>query len=164
MAGTSNPGASGTALGMNFTQSIDGCLESTIAENGLSDSELQSYLDKAGHEVETLKREYSEKSLPLLSICEEQEDIEEASAALQRLSSGADMIVFFGTGGSSLGGQMLAQLAGWNIPGVGKMREQGRPRTRFYDNLDSNTLHNALDKMDLATTRFIVTSKSGGTT
>ena len=38
-----------------------------------------------------------------------------------------------------------------------------RPRTRFYDNLDGRTLAGAIAQLDLETTRFIVTSKSGGT-
>ena len=38
-----------------------------------------------------------------------------------------------------------------------------RPMTRFYDNLDPFTLEMALARMDLSVTRFVVTSKSGGT-
>jgi len=164
MAGTSNPGASSTSLATNFTQSIEGCLESTIHEYGLSDTQLRVYLEKAKKELQTLKQEFIDKSLPLLSICSERSDIEDAAQALQSLSTNADLIIFFGTGGSSLGGQALAQMSGWNLPGVGEQREQGRPRTRFYDNLDPNTLERALSKIDLEKTRFIVTSKSGGTT
>ena len=49
--------------------------------------------------------------------------------------------MFFGTGGSSLGGQTLAQLGGWGIPGDdGNGGQRDRPRTRFYDNLDPRTL------------------------
>jgi hypothetical protein len=55
-------------------------------------------------------------------------------------SDGAGTIVFFGTGGYSLGGQTLAQLAGWNIPGGADAVQKQRPRTRFYDNLDPVTL------------------------
>jgi glucose-6-phosphate isomerase len=76
---------------------------------------------------------------------------------------GARTLVFFGTGGSGLGGQTLAQLAGWNIPGHMRDGQKKRPRTRFYDNLDPQTLEHALAGLELATTRFVVTSKSGGT-
>ena len=84
-----------------------------------------------------------ERSLPLLRLPEETADIVAAEAALARLSSGARTIVFFGTGGSSLGGQTLAQLGGWNIPGGADAAQKQRPRTRFYDNLDPVTLQAA---------------------
>ena len=72
--------------------------------------------------------------------------------------------MFFGTGGSSLGGQTLAQLGGWGIPGDdGNGGQRRRPRTRFYDNLDARTLERALAGLDLETTRFVVISKSGDT-
>ena len=71
--------------------------------------------------------------------------------------------MFFGTGGSSLGGQTLAQLGGWGIPGDDKHGSETRPRTRFYDNLDARTLELALSGLDLKSTRFVVISKSGGT-
>ncbi|MGE3916687.1 MAG: glucose-6-phosphate isomerase, partial [Hyphomicrobiaceae bacterium] len=41
--------------------------------------------------------------------------------------------------------------------------QRQRPRTRFYDNLDATTLGRALESLDLAATRFVVISKSGGT-
>ena len=71
--------------------------------------------------------------------------------------------MFFGTGGSSLGGQTLAQLGGWGIPGDDKHGSETRPRTRFYDNLDARTLELGLAGLDLKTSRFVVISKSGGT-
>jgi glucose-6-phosphate isomerase len=77
--------------------------------------------------------------------------------------AGARAVIFFGTGGSSLGGQTLAQLGGWNIPGLADDSQKTRPRTRFYDNLDPVTLESALGTFELATARFVVTSKSGGT-
>jgi glucose-6-phosphate isomerase len=63
-----------------------------------------------------------------------------------------------------LGGQTLAQLGGWGIPGDdGNGGQRDRPRTRFYDNLDPRTLERALSSLDLGTTRFVVISKSGKT-
>ena len=83
---------------------------------------------------------------------------------MNRRCSCGRLIVFFGTGGSGLGGQTLAQMAGWNIPGGGDTYQRRRPRTRFFDNLDGATLTGALADLDFAKTRFVVTSKSGGTT
>jgi glucose-6-phosphate isomerase len=96
-------------------------------------------------------------------VPEWRDDIAAAREALEKLTHGARTLVFFGTGGSSLGGQTLAQLGGWGIPGDDKHDSETRPRTRFYDNLDARTLEAALSSLDLKTTRFVVISKSGGT-
>lgn len=146
-----------------YQQSIDGCLTSAIDANGLSSQDLSGYLDLLTPHLAALRDDHARQSLELLRISERVDDIEAGERALQVLMVGAETVVFFGTGGSGLGGQTLAQLAGWNIPGAGGMRQQGKPRTRFYDNLDGATLAGALAGLDLSTSRFVVTSKSGGT-
>ena len=146
-----------------YTQSIAGCLESTIGRHGLSDESLVVWMKRLEPHLEGLRKDYHERRLPLLRIAEETADLADAAAALAKLSEGAKTVIFLGTGGSSLGGQTLAQLAGWNIPGGADIAQRKRPRTRFYDNLDGFTLQGALANLDLATSRFIVTSKSGGT-
>lgn len=149
--------------GSNFQQNIGGCLEAAIGEHGLAPSAYSAWLQRIEPHVATLKDDYRDNRLALLRIVEDTADIDAAEAALARLSEGAEKLVFFGTGGSSLGGQTLAQLAGWKIPGVATEGQKSRPRTRFYDNLDGETLAGVLSTIDLAKTRFIVTSKSGGT-
>ncbi|MBN9247076.1 MAG: glucose-6-phosphate isomerase [Hyphomicrobium sp.] len=146
-----------------FRQSIDGCLEGAIGEHGLAPSKHSAWVDRIAPHVEALKDDYRTGKLPLLRIAEEERDIADAEAAYAKLSEGAKTIVFFGTGGSSLGGELFAQFAGWNIAGVALPGQRNRPRTRFYANLDGATLESVLKSLDLATTRFIVTSKSGGT-
>jgi len=149
--------------GSNFQHDISGCLETEIGEHGLALSTYAAWLSRIEPHVAALKDDYRNNSLALLRIVEDTADIDAAEAALARLSIGAKTLVFFGTGGSSLGGQTLAQIAGWKIPGVATEGQQSRPRTRFYDNLDGETLAGVLNTLDLAETRFIVTSKSGGT-
>lgn len=144
-------------------QNISGCLDTAIGEHGLSQASYKSWLARIAPHVESLRDDYRNNRLALLRIAEDTADIDAAEAALARLSHGAQTLVFFGTGGSSLGGQTLAQIAGWKIPGVATNGQKSRPRTRFYDNLDGETLAGVLNTLDLAETRFIVTSKSGGT-
>ncbi|MGQ0457853.1 MAG: glucose-6-phosphate isomerase [Hyphomicrobium sp.] len=146
-----------------YIQNTDGCFDGAIGAHGLSAADFAPWLAKTAPLIEDLKREHADRSLALLRICEDESDITAAEAALQALSAGAHTLIFFGTGGSSLGGQTLAQLAGWNIPGGADAKQRTRPRTRFYDNLDGGTLKAGLDGLDLKSTRFIVTSKSGGT-
>ncbi len=140
-----------------FHQSIEGCLETSIGRHGLSLSRLEHYFQRLDVEIKKLQDNFRTGRLRLLTIPEDTEDLDEAARALEQLSQGADTIVFFGTGGSGLGGQTLAQLADENQGG------RALPRIRFYDNLDPLTLEHALTTLDLAATRFVLTSKSGGT-
>ena len=153
----------GVVQGTNVVQSVAGCLEGAIGRHGLTAAEYSAWLGKTAPHIDGLKADYASGRLPLLRIAEETADIAAAQAALAKLSANAKTVIFFGTGGSGLGGQTLAQLAGWNIPGGADIAQRKRPRTRFYDNLDAQTLGGALANLDLATSRFVVTSKSGGT-
>lgn len=146
-----------------YIQNIDGCLKTAIGKHGLSEKLYDRYTGLQHEELLRMKTKYRGRALAILRIAEDTKDIEDAAAALKALSQGAETIVFFGTGGSGLGGQTLAQFGGWNIPGVCPKPAKGRPRVRFYDNLDGHTLGSALKSLDLAKTRFVVTSKSGGT-
>jgi glucose-6-phosphate isomerase len=146
-----------------FIHGIDGCLSDAIGAHGLSPSELAKWLAKLDPELARLKDDHAHSRLELLRIVDETADVAAARAALAKLSTDARMVVFFGTGGSGLGGQVLAQMAGWYIPGATPIDQVRRPRTRFYDNLDGDTLAGALAELDLPNTRFVVTSKSGGT-
>src|SRR6187431_2645117 len=149
---------------MTLPQSVEGCLDSTIGNAGLPQTFLDKNLAKLEPRLESLREAYAKETFPLLRVPEWRDDITAAREAFQRLSKGARTVVFFGTGGSSLGGQTLAQLGGWGIPGDdGNGGQRGRPRVRFYDNLDARTLERALGRLDLATTRFVVISKSGNT-
>lgn len=150
-----------------YLQSIGGCLDSAIGAHGLDRPTMDRALDRLVPALSAIKRDYETGRLPLLRLPDETADIDAAEAAFGRLAKGCETVVFFGTGGSGLGGQTLAQFAGWNIPGLGphasERRSEHHPRTRFYDNLDAETLANALARLDLPTTRFVVISKSGGT-
>ena len=148
---------------MAFSQNIDSCLATKIGALGLPEASLEKNLTALEPRLKSLRQAHADDSLPLLRVPEWREDINAARAALERLTQGARTLVFFGTGGSSLGGQTLAQLGGWGIPGDEKHGSEQRPRTRFYDNLDARTLDLALANLDLKTTRFVVTSKSGNT-
>ena len=148
---------------MLLAQSVEGCLESTIGALGLPQASLDKNLDTLEPRLASLRKAHAEGTLPLLRVPEWRDDIAAARATLKKLGHGARTLVFFGTGGSSLGGQALAQLGGWSIPGDDKHGSEERPRTRFYDNLDGRTLELSLAGLDLKTARFVVISKSGGT-
>jgi glucose-6-phosphate isomerase len=110
--------------------------------------------------LERLRSQHKDGSLPLLRLPEKRDDVSPILGFASLLRDGATDIVFLGTGGSSLGGQTLAQLAGHAIPALGTLRT---PRLHFLDNLDPDSFGTALNQLPLKTTRFVAISKSGGT-
>ncbi len=137
-----------------YRQSVAGCLDGAIGGHGLTADLLQSYLARVAPHLDDLREDYRNSRLALLRISEATADVAAAQAAFTKLREGSDMIVFLGTGGSSLGGQTLVQLS-----------RGGEDETliSFQDNLDGASLSELLSTCDLAYTRFVVTSKSGGT-
>jgi glucose-6-phosphate isomerase len=146
---------------MSIGQSIDSALETNIGAHGVAAGALDAALGRAQGALEDIRRWHADGSLPLLRLPEREDDLAGIREAAARLSDGASDIVVLGTGGSSLGGQTLAQLAWYNVPGVGAFR--AAPRLHFMDNLDPLTFEAMLGKLPLATTRFLSISKSGGT-
>jgi len=142
-------------------QSIDGALAKSIGAHGVTDKALNELLREADNALDALRTRHADGSLPLLRLPETQSDLIGIEAAAARLRDGASDLVILGTGGSSLGGQTLAQLAGHAVPGVGLLRAP--PRIHFIDNLDPFSMETMLARLPLATTRFVAISKSGGT-
>ena len=68
-----------------------------------------------------LRARHADGALPLLRLPEKRDDIAAILGYAALLRDGATDVVFLGTGGSSLGGQTLAQLAGYAVPGVGTL-------------------------------------------
>ena len=77
---------------------------------------------------------------------------------------GVEDVVVLGIGGSGLGPVALRTallLPAWNSRS--RLERGERPRLHVLSNVDPVTIGAQLDRLDLATTLFIVTSKSGGT-
>jgi glucose-6-phosphate isomerase len=146
---------------MPLVQSIASARTEAIGRHGVSEAALADALARSAGALASLKARHADSSLPLVQLPQKRNDIDGIVAAAARLSTGATDIVMLGTGGSSLGGQTLAQLAGHGVPGVSALRPG--PRLHFIDNLDPETMTTLLDRLPLATTRFVAISKSGGT-
>jgi glucose-6-phosphate isomerase len=128
---------------------------------GLTEASHREALKAAGDAVKRLKREARDGTVPLLGLPKTTADLSPVKAMARALRKGARDVVFMGTGGSALGGQTLAQLGGYNIPGVTALLKG--PRVHFMDNLDGQTFSTMLEKLDLHRTKFVAISKSGGT-
>ena len=146
-----------------YSQSVNGCLQSVVGDYGLEQDVLTAQLDRLRPSLLNLQAAYRDDLLALLRVPEDRDDLIAAKAALDKLCKGAKTLIFFGTGGSGLGGRMLAQYSSWYIPGENDGQKADHPTVLFYDNLDGTTLDRLYDSLDLATTRFVLISKSGGT-
>jgi glucose-6-phosphate isomerase len=146
---------------MPLVQSIDGAREERVGAHGVDKKAYDAALARASGALDWLKARHADSKQPLLRLPEKRDDLADIRAAAQRLAGGATDVVFLGTGGSSLGAQTLAQLAGHAVPGVGALRDG--PRLHFMDNLDADSFALLLARAPLATTRFVAISKSGGT-
>ena len=146
---------------MPLVQSIDGARAERIGAHGLDAKSYDDALARCAGALDWLKARHADGKLPLLRLPGKRDDIPAIRAAGERLAKGATDVVFLGTGGSSLGGQTLAQLGGHAVPGVGALRDG--PRLHFMDNLDPDSYALLLARAPLATTRFVAISKSGGT-
>jgi glucose-6-phosphate isomerase len=140
---------------MRYTQNLDGCFESAIGSYGLPGSRLEHWLELIAPGFQALKAKAITGEFPHFSIAGETADLAEAEAALAKLCAGARTLMVLGTGGSSLGGQALVELAG--------KTGQDRLQVKFCDNIDARAFAEDLSLIDLPLTRFLVISKSGGT-
>ncbi len=149
---------------MPYLQDISGCLSGRAGADGLASGTLETVLDEAAQALETVREWHRSGKLPLLALPAKTDDLEDCRRAVRALLRGASDVVIFGTGGSSLGAQALAQLAGWRVAGRGwHDPESPAPVVHFADNLDPATMERVLHGLDLKTTRFLVISKSGNT-
>jgi glucose-6-phosphate isomerase len=146
---------------MGLIQSIEAAREAHIGREGVADAALADHLARAREALAWIKARHADGGLPLLRLPEDTGDLDEIKRAAQHIRDGATDVVFFGTGGSSLGAQTLVQLAGHEVPGLGALIDG--PRLHFMDNLDPDTCTAMLARLPLATTRFVAISKSGGT-
>jgi len=146
---------------MPLIQSIDNALHDNIGQHGVSAEALDAALERAEGALDWLRARHADGGLPLLNLAGMTSDLPDLRDTARALADRATDIVLLGTGGSSLGGQTLAQLAGHMVPGVGSLR--AGPRLHFMDNLDPDTFGALLDRLPLQTSRFVSISKSGGT-
>jgi glucose-6-phosphate isomerase len=132
-----------------------------VGPHGVADADLSAMLERAGPALDWIRARHADGKLPLLRLPAARDDLAQVEDSARKLAANATDIVFLGTGGSSLGGQTLVQLAGHAVPGWGLLR--GSPRLHFLDNLDPISFDALLARLTLSSARFVAISKSGGT-
>lgn len=101
--------------------------------------------------IEFLRSPEAHTEWPFLFVSENKDDLEELKKALEHFAE-FDNVLMLGTGGSSLGGQMLYELA-----------KKKKTVLHFLDNVDPCTFDDKINQMDLRKTGVVVISKSGHT-
>jgi glucose-6-phosphate isomerase len=137
---------------MLYEHLSDTCLAARIGEGGLSDEALARALEAAGRSLAGLRRARAAGGLALLDLPSRSDDLAACRPVAEAYRERFAEVVVLGTGGSSLGGQALAALAGG-----------GAPRLHFMDNVDPRTFEALLAGLDPARTGILAISKSGGT-
>jgi glucose-6-phosphate isomerase len=146
-------------MALNLT--LDLAMASTIGSGGLPQTALDAGLSGVGTAMKRLREDDETGRLPLLHMPRTTDDLAAIEDAAAFLRDEATDVVILGVGGSSLGGQTLAQLKDYAVPGAGRFADG--PRIHFLDNLDPVTFAHVLDRLPLSSTRFVAISKSGGT-
>lgn len=145
-------------------QSIDLCFESAIGSAGITASEFERELERCKPILDRLSKVRDMKSLPHFTVPVSRDDLKEIESVAARISELSRDVLICGTGGSSLGGQTLAQTAGWHTPNGSEFGSiKHRPRLHFLDNIDGFTFDQLLGALDLGQTHIVLISKSGTT-
>ncbi len=121
------------------------------------DNKIKKFVNSLREKRSSAKRD-TEYVHPYLQLPSERDDLTEIRRAADRISRNFKDVVVLGTGGSSLGAQMLVSLLGEQIY-VG----QNKARIHFPANLGPHTMQQLISELDLSKTHFLVISKSGGT-
>jgi glucose-6-phosphate isomerase len=151
----------GHLMTTQFEHNMDSAMAGNIGGKGIPALALDAGFVRTEKALDRLREEAKSGKLALLWLPGKFDDLDIIIEEAHRLREGASDIVILGTGGSSLGGQTLAQLADYHVPGLAALSKG--PRMHFMDNLDPLSFEGLLGKLPLETTRIVAISKSGGT-
>ncbi|WP_417319177.1 glucose-6-phosphate isomerase [Emcibacter sp.] len=123
------------------------------------DRDLSHVFARAAEPVEFLKTQKRENALyGFLRPLDHAEDLPAIECLAATIRYGRNDVVVLGTGGSSLGAHALVALKENRFS-----HNNQYPRIHFPDNLGPYTMDALLSELDLASTHFLIISKSGGT-
>lgn len=130
-----------------------------IPENVWNDT--RALFPGAADGVEKLR---SSSALGFIDLPSDRRLIEQVTSYAAKARGRYTDVVILGIGGSALGPIALRTAlrpSGWNM--LDDPARGGFPRLHVLDNVDPVTISSLLERLDLAKSLFIVTSKSGGT-
>lgn len=140
---------------MVFSFSIDGCFTSAIGRNGIEYQRYAFFLSQAQHAADTMRSSFEDGAYPLLSVVNHYEGLDECLRVGEDIRSRFSHVVILGTGGSTLNPQAFL--------GLKPQHQNKAPIVHFLDNIDPDSTASLLSTLPLASTCFVVISKSGET-
>ncbi len=148
-----------------YNQKVDDCLSDNIGGNGLYIQHFENLLKLLTIAHEKLRLDYKSGALPLLKLPEAREDLKILQPISQHYREEFDDVVILGTGGSSLGGKALYEMARPKSvkSHKGSKAIDSSPNLHIVTNIDPFSFGALFDSLDYKKTGFIVISKSGTT-
>ena len=134
------------------------------AVGGIPEAEWQQQAPKFAEAYAGFEKLRSGGAVGFVDIATDDKLRDQAMQFAERARGRYDDIVILGIGGSALGPIALRTAlrpSAWNM--LSTKARDGFPRLQVLDNVDPETIAGLLDRIDLARTLFVVTSKSGGT-
>ena len=150
-------------LTLDFSNMIDAGGKSP-AKAAIPEGAWASAAARFGEVNAALRKQYDEGVLGFLDLPGNSALAAQTTAFAHDVRNRFKDVVVLGIGGSALGPIALRTAlrpSGWNM--LSDEARGGKPRLHVLDNVDPVTIAALLDRLDLATTLFMVTSKSGGT-
>jgi glucose-6-phosphate isomerase len=141
---------------MPYTHETENCFSDAVGAGGLARADFDKLLAATRPAIDDLRNRHADGSLPLLRLPAARDDLAVLKDVADRYRRDFDDVFVLGTGGSSLGGKSLCELAG-PVP------DSSLPRLHFFENVDPHTFDALVASIAPAKTGIIAISKSGGT-
>lgn len=143
---------------MSYEHDIEACFEDEIGPGGLDRAAFQTLAGDAFAGLGQVREWRAKGGLPLFQLPDRRDDLDALFDTALRLRAFRDVVIL-GTGGSSLGGQALYEMAYSDY----ERRQAGIPRLHIVTNIDPFNFESFVARLDMSQTALIVISKSGGT-
>jgi len=141
---------------MPYTHETENCFSDAVGAGGLARADYNALLAATRPAIDLLRARHADGGLPLLRLAARRDDLATLKAVADRYRRDFDDVLILGTGGSSLGGKSLCELAG-PVP------EPSLPRLHFLENVDPYSFEALTSAIDPLRAGVIAISKSGGT-
>ena len=113
---------------------------------------LAKYLEQVKISKQEIVEELQSQKIAPLNISYQESDLEEIEDLAKDIKTNFKKVAIFGVGGSSLGAKTITAI-----------KDNHDIEIEFFESIDSDTVRNRLEKIDLRNTFFLVISKSGQT-
>ena len=141
---------------MPYSHETDTCFSDAVGAGDSARADYDALLAATRPAIDALRRSHMDGSLPLLRLPARRDDLASLKEIADRYRRDFDDVFILGTGGSSLGGKSLCELAG-PVP------DAALPRLHFLENVDPHSFDALTGSIDPGRTGVIAISKSGGT-